>query len=383
MTFTLGPFYTCFIVTLFLTGYLHIIMHRSSIFFERTIKFSLIGILIILIRMTIPLNFSFTYTIFSYQLLPRIIEFSTIPVFNSGMRVADFIFMTWLIIALILLIKLFAQYVQMHYYLSKFYIEDNAKYHHLFELLHNHYKKTIQIAIIPEPISPAITGFLKPILILPNIDFFSDKELEYICLHEIAHYKKHHLWFGLLMEIVCQIHWWNPFVQHLKKEFALFLELSNDFFLIQSAQKFDITNYADLIVKTAKKIQLSKHIEPSRLTNFAINNHSILTTRINLILNSRESVQRKKNSHSILCCCFVFIAVFLSVFFVPEASFRKLEKKETNAAVQITEDNAYILDNGNGYSIYVDEKHFADINSIPDELQSIPIYKKGEHIHEK
>lgn len=364
-------------------GYLHIIMHRSSIFFERTIKFSLIGILIILVRMAIPFNLPFTYTVFSYQLLPRIIDFSTIRVSNSSMRVADFIFMAWFIIALILLIQLFTQYVRLQYYLSKFYVEDNAKYYHLFELLHSHYKKPIQIAIIPEPISPAITGFLKPILILPNIDFFSDKELEYICLHEVAHYKKHHLWFGLLMEIVCRIHWWNPFVQYLKKEFALFLELSNDFSLIQSDQKFNTTNYADLIVKTAKKIQTAKHIVPSRLMNFAINNQPILTTRINFILNSRESIQHKKYSHSILCCCFVCIAVLLSVFFVPEASFRELEKTETNDAVQITENNSYILDNGNGYSIYVDGEHFADIDSIPDELQSVPIYKKGKHIHEK
>lgn len=156
-------------------GYLHIIMHRSSIFFERTIKFSLIGILIILVRMAIPFNLPFTYTVFSYQLLPRIIDFSTIRVSNSSMRVADFIFMAWFIIALILLIQLFTQYVRLQYYLSKFYVEDNAKYYHLFELLHSHYKKPIQIAIIPEPISPAITGFLKPILILPNIDFFRIK----------------------------------------------------------------------------------------------------------------------------------------------------------------------------------------------------------------
>ena len=71
MALSFGPFFTCFIVTLFLTVYLHIIMHHTSVFHKRTIQFSLIGILVILIRMSIPFNFPFTYSFQSYQVLPR------------------------------------------------------------------------------------------------------------------------------------------------------------------------------------------------------------------------------------------------------------------------------------------------------------------------
>ena len=75
MALSFGPFFTCFIVTLFLTVYLHIIMHHTSVFHKRTIQFSLIGILVILIRMSIPFNFPFTYSFQSYQVLPRILDF--------------------------------------------------------------------------------------------------------------------------------------------------------------------------------------------------------------------------------------------------------------------------------------------------------------------
>ena len=37
MALSFGPFFTCFIVTLFLTVYLHIIMHHTSVFHKRTI----------------------------------------------------------------------------------------------------------------------------------------------------------------------------------------------------------------------------------------------------------------------------------------------------------------------------------------------------------
>ena len=58
MQLTFGPFFTCFIITLFLAVYLYIITHHTSVFHKRTIQFSLIGILIILIRMSIPFNLS-------------------------------------------------------------------------------------------------------------------------------------------------------------------------------------------------------------------------------------------------------------------------------------------------------------------------------------
>ena len=39
MSFSFGPFFTCFIITFFLTGYLHIISHRNTFFSKRKIRF--------------------------------------------------------------------------------------------------------------------------------------------------------------------------------------------------------------------------------------------------------------------------------------------------------------------------------------------------------
>ena len=86
MALSFGPFFTCFIVTLFLTVYLHIIMHHTSVFHKRTIQFSLIGILVILIRMSIPFNFPFTYSFQSYQVLPRILDFTTQNIAGCRLR---------------------------------------------------------------------------------------------------------------------------------------------------------------------------------------------------------------------------------------------------------------------------------------------------------
>lgn len=381
MSFSFGPFFTCLIITFFLTGYLYIVLHQNTFFSIPVIKFSMIGILIILIRMIIPLNFPFTYSVYSYHFLPKLTEFTTIQIADSNLIIADFILIIWFIIAFILLMKLLIQSIKLQRYLSQFYIENNEKRSYLFNLLHKYYKKPIHIAIIQKPISPAITGLFTPTLILPDINEFSDHELEYICLHEIAHYKQHHIWLSLLMEIVCRIHWWNPLVQYMKKEYALFLELSNDFFLIHSKPDFNTIDYAELIIKAAKKTQVNRQTAACSLMSFTIKHSSMLERRIKYILNSQKAKKHKEKLF--LYYSFICFAVFLSVFFTPEASFRKIESAEENGVTQINEENAYILETENGYSIYVDGNFFATVDTIPSDLQSVPIYKKGGQYHEK
>lgn len=376
MSFSLGPFSTCFLVTILLMGYLHIIMHRSPIFFKHTVKFSLIGILIILIRMAVPLNFPFTYSIYSYQILPRMVDFSTRLLPGTNIRVDTLMFTIWLVVACILLLQFMIQYIRLQHAVSMLCIDERDDNGYMFSLFHEYCPGKIRIAIFPEPISPAVTGLLKPTIILPDIRHFSEQELKYICQHELAHYKKHHLWFGLLMEVVCRIHWWNPFVQYLKKEFALFLELSNDFFLIQSNPDFNTTEYANLILRTAKEVHTTKYPVPSQLMNFTITSPSVLNTRIRFILSSDDSIQHLEHSSSLFCHTLISIAVLLSVFFVPEASFETIDPENREDGISISTDNAYIIDHGDGYSIYVNEKHFGELDTIPEDFRNLTVYKK-------
>ncbi len=382
MQLTFGPFFTCFIITLFLAVYLYIITHHTSVFHKRTIQFSLIGILIILIRMSIPFNFPFTYSFQSYQVLPRMVEFTTENIADSHLRVDTLIFIIWFAVAFILLIRLLIQYIQLHHMLSALYIEDQSAYAHLFEVLQEHLDKPIRIALVPAPVSPAITGLLHPTLFLSDGQSFSDAELKYICLHEIEHYKKFHLWLGFLMEIVCRIHWWNPFVQYLKKEFTLFLELSNDFFLIQSNPKFSVTDYAELIVKTAERIQSARFTEPNRMMHFAVNDTSVLSTRIHFILNNQKDTSRIRHVHGYLCRTVISVMVIFSVFCVPEPNFRDLWPV-VDGAVELYEGNAYIIDHGDSqYTVYHEGQYFGDMDYIPDDLKKLPLYKEGDPIHE-
>ena len=113
-------------------------------------------------------------------------------------------------------------------------------------------------------------------------------------MHEISHFKQRHLWISLLMEIICCIHWWNPVIKYLKRDYMLFLELSNDLHLIQSSPNFNTIHYAELIIKTAKQITIGNLSHFCSPANFVVRNKLILTTRINYILTMGQKKLLKK-----------------------------------------------------------------------------------------
>lgn len=345
-------------------------------------NFLFLGILIILIRMLLPLNFPFTHSIYSYHILPKIMEFTTEPLTTSGLTVQNLFVGIWTCVGSLLLIRFLIQYWRVHQYLSLFYIQNNNEWNWLFKICNSYFKKPIKIAIIDKSISPAIVGLFNPTLILPNIKYYTNEEVEYICMHEISHFKQCHLWISLLMELICCIHWWNPLMKYLKKDYMLFLELSNDFHLIRSSTNFNAIRYAELIIKAAKQITLENSSYFCSSVNFVVKNQTILTTRINYIINSETQKNSKQIIRSFLGCLFICSAIIFSIFFVPEVSYRQMSPATESDIKEITKDNAFILKTTTDYRIYVNEKYFATVTSIPKELEDIPIYTTGGY-HER
>lgn len=382
MTITFGPFFLCFFVTFLLICFLHFILYKSISFPKNMMNFLFLGILIILIRMLLPLNFPFTHSIYSYHILPKIMEFTTKPLTTSGLTVQNLFVGIWTCVGSLLLIRFLIQYWRVHQYLSLFYIQNNNEWNWLFKICNSYFKKPIKIAIIDKSISPAIVGLFNPTLILPNIKYYTNEEVEYICMHEISHFKQCHLWISLLMELICCIHWWNPLMKYLKKDYMLFLELSNDFHLIRSSTNFNAIRYAELIIKAAKQITLENSSYFCSSVNFVVKNQTILTTRINYIINSETQKNSKQIIRSFLGCLFICSAIIFSIFFVPEVSYRQMSPATESDIKEITKDNAFILKTTTDYRIYVNEKYFATVTSIPKELEDIPIYTTGGY-HER
>jgi beta-lactamase regulating signal transducer with metallopeptidase domain len=116
-------------------------------------------------------------------------------------------------------------------------------------------KKKITVVQTNEVDSPLMTGFFKPILIMPIIDF--DRfELDFILKHELTHLKRNDIWYKLLLLIVKTIHWFNPFVWMLAKEANLVLELSCDETTVEGKSINERKLYSEVLLNMVNGKQL-------------------------------------------------------------------------------------------------------------------------------
>lgn len=355
------------------------ILYRLEQSFIYGAKLIFIGISIIFLRMCIPLNFPFTYTIYSSKLLLPLAKMVYASLGTSGYRVFDILLLCWLIVAIIKSGRLYVRTVRLRNYLDAYTITNDNKYLKFFEAAKKHCTKPFKIAIVPENISPAVSGILHPTIIFPeSCDCFSAEELDYICMHEINHYKNHDLWVKMLLEIIACIHWWNPLVYIMKREYALTLELTNDYLLIQNHQKKYRTNYAELIIKIAESVSTALPENPIGFVPFVRKRNSDLKVRLSFILND-SGRETKKKIHLLihtLCICTV---MFFSLMIVVEPNFRTspVTKDQT---FEMEPENTYFVYTSNGYEIYVNRQYLGTIKEIPEIFKDYKIYKQEDMI---
>ena len=383
MSFSLGPFITCCVGIIFLTVYLYIILYCLNNHLLYGSKIIFIGITIIFLRMCIPVNFPFTYTIYSTKLLPKFTNLVFSNIGQSDYMISDIFFIIWLIIAVVKLFGLLIKKLRLHYYL-KAYTISAEQYPRLSSAIKKCCSKSVNLAVIPYNISPSISGILHPTVIFPDsYEFLSDEKLCYLCMHEINHYRNHDLWIKLLTEIVCCVQWWNPLVYLMKREYSLALELANDYQLMRTYPGFNKEDYAELILEIAKRTSDIPFKYTGGTIPFLRTSNSVLKTRINFVINTSPEQNRKKGQimpHIIIVC----IAMFFSLILVVDPSSR-------NPSSPISEDgsfepnasNTYLIHTPEGYEIYVEDNYMGTNPELPEDFKDYRIYEQGEEINEE
>ena len=87
--------------------------------------------------------------------------------------------------------------------------------------------RRLALARCPAISSPMVTGFLRPVLLLPAAHF-SPQALDAIFRHELVHAKRHDIWYKLLLLLARCVHWFNPLVHLMARRAGRDLEIACD-----------------------------------------------------------------------------------------------------------------------------------------------------------
>ena len=187
-------------------------------------------------------------------------------------------------------------------------------------------KTRVELSRNPLIASPIMIGFFRARIVLPACEL-DDKELSYIFVHELIHYKQRDMFYKWLIQIVVCVHWFNPFVYLLEKEVNKSCELSCDEKVISVLDDKAKREYGDTLISFLKSNNLYK----SSLASVTLTEGAEqLKERLGAIM------KFKKKSKGIIAITAIFSVLVCVCFFVTGAY----------AASPATNNNLVLKDNG-------------------------------------
>jgi len=98
--------------------------------------------------------------------------------------------------------------------------------------------------------SPMLVGFFSPKILLPHTDYTPEERSMILC-HEQTHYKRHDLWYKLILILANAVHWFNPLVYVLVHFANRDLEFSCDDLVVKNEDLSFCKAYSNTILKTS------------------------------------------------------------------------------------------------------------------------------------
>ncbi len=214
-------------------------------------------------------------------------------------------------------------------------------------------KTRVELSCNPLIASPMLIGFFRPGIILPAHEL-EDKELSYIFVHELTHYKQRDMFYKWLIQIVVCAHWFNPFVYLLEKKVNKSCELSCDEKVISVLDDTARREYGDTLISFLKSNNLYKNSLASvTLTEGA----EQLKERLGAIMNFKSKTKTIRVLTVILTLFILSGAVFNGGYSVSAATDSKETSKSSIPEKKGNGKSTYIYDENLGYGWYLDDEN--------------------------
>jgi bla regulator protein BlaR1 len=168
-------------------------------------------------------------------------------------------------------------------------------------------KKSPLMGVSPLLHVPVTMGVLRPCIILPEstLKQFSEKDIKYIFLHELCHYKSRDVLINWVMLMFQTIYWFNPLIWVIFRQMRIDREIACDASVLKVLDKDYFKDYGYTIINFITKLSETPHM---LMTASLGGSKSELRKRIKKIaVYTKETKQMKIKSFLI----FIFLSCFL------------------------------------------------------------------------
>ena len=124
----------------------------------------------------------------------------------------------------------------------------------------------VRLLASPAVQSPMLVGFFRPTVALPS-ERLPDSDARLILTHELTHFRRGDLWKKLLVNMIQCVHWFNPLVYLLSRDFAYWQETSCDERVVGALDHAQRKEYGYLLINyapTSRRAALYVSFAPCR-----------------------------------------------------------------------------------------------------------------------
>lgn len=290
---------------------------------------------------------------------------------NSSIKLKEMLNIIWVVGVSIILFKSIISYIKLKINILKEYkqyknygFNINIKE----ELNFLSINKNIQVIVTNEISSPSLCGIINPKILIPLrlVNYIDNKEIRYIIIHELCHYKRKDIlvtWISLLARAV---HWFNPIIHLGINIMRSDCEAACDEMVLSKLDESENIYYGNTIINVLQFINV-KNIIPG--TTSMINDKKRLKDRIKAI------AQNKKFGVKTLILGSLFIVILASLFLTNKVESRKLNSIDSSNIKTIT---IGVMPSPPKEKI-IDNKD--DINKIVKYLNSLKIKEKKQELY--
>ena len=185
------------------------------------------------------------------------------------------------------------------------------------------------LRVLPDVQGPMLIGFIKPIIVVPANNLpLADASM--ILKHEIVHFKRHDLWWKLLGVIIQTVHWFNPIVWLLCKDFEFCAETSCDAEVVKNFDHDERKRYGYLLISYVQLQQTLRSVPGVSFTPA----QNKLKRRITVMLKGNKS---QKVIAVALICMLAVSSLAVSAFAANHAN--QIENAELTKVTPMNDSN--------------------------------------------
>lgn len=172
-----------------------------------------------------------------------------------------------------------------------------------------------RVKVVPGIPIPFVAGLFLHTIYLPELNV-SDKWLELILVHERQHIRSRDSWIKLFYSVLKSAFWWIEPFQAFGEDLDALLEIWCDRRVLASLEEDEKSEYVRMMLAMARRTIPSKCAPVSGLGGSSTKNSSgIAEQRMNILVNS--VIKPRRQTMAVIGCCLVvalFFASYLVVF---------------------------------------------------------------------